>query len=83
MNSRVIARLKKLELEWARHKQVATGRQAWVVLGDCDGGETHLEMSGSYGLRSRFQEKPGPGPQLEDFGTFSLVLIVTQAEDNA
>ena len=83
MKSRVISRLKKLELEWARQKQVDTGREAWVVLGDSDGGETHLEMSGSYKGRYRFEEKPGPGPQLRDFGTFSCVMTVTQAEDNA
>jgi hypothetical protein len=83
MNSRVMSRLKKLELEWARRKQLDPGREAWVVLGDCDGGETHLEMSGSYRGRCRFQEKPGPGPQLRDFGTFAVVMTVTQAEDGA
>jgi hypothetical protein len=49
---------------------------------DCVG-ERHLVMTSSpdAGL-CWFQERPGPGPKLEDFGEFECVLHLTTAEMN-
>ena len=80
MKSTLVSRLKRLEA--ARHKQADTGREAFVVLG-CYDGERHLEMTSSDAGRCWFQEKPGPGPQISDFGQFAYVLHLTQAEADA
>jgi hypothetical protein len=80
MKSTLVSRLKRLEA--ARHKQADTGRGAFVVL-RCYDGERHLEMTSSDAGRCWFQEKPGPGPQISDFGQFAYVLHLTQAEADA
>jgi hypothetical protein len=80
MKSTLVSRLKRLEA--VRHKQVDTGREAFVVLGDYEG-ERHLEMTSSDAGRCWFQEKPGRGPQISDFGQFAFVLHLTQAEADA
>jgi len=68
-------------LEAARQKQTdATGREAFIVMGDFTG-ERHLKMAGSADeVRCCFQEMPGPGPQLANFGEFALVVHLTRAE---
>ena len=68
-------------LEAARQKQADTGgREAFIEMGLCDG-ETHLVMTSAADAdRCYFQEKPGPGPQLSDFGEFAFVLHLTTAE---
>ena len=76
---------KRLErLETARQKQAGTaGREAFIVLGAYEG-ETHLGMTSSPDAgRCWFQERPGPGRQLADFGEFAVVLHLTEAEANA
>jgi hypothetical protein len=47
---------------------------------DCD--ERHLLMTRQDYGRDWFQERPGPGPQLADFGPYGLVLHLTKAEMN-
>jgi hypothetical protein len=75
--------LKRLErLEAAQQRRAGTaGRQAFVVMGFFDG-ERHLVMTHSDGGRCWFQEQPGSGPQLADFGEFALILHLTEAEAN-
>ena len=46
-------------------------------------GEQHLVMVGSPGQVCYFQQVPGPGPQLADFGEFASVLCLTPAEMEA
>jgi hypothetical protein len=45
--------------------------------------ERHLVMTGSDRGRCLFQEVPGPGPQIDDFGEFAAVLYLTPAEMEA
>lgn len=68
-------------LEAVREKQAeAAGREAFIVSGFYDG-ETHLEMTSSPDAgRCWFLEQPGPGPQISDFGEFSVVVELTEAE---
>ena len=75
---------KRLErLEAVRQKQAGTaGREAFIELWPNDG-ERHLVMTNSNTGRCWFQERPGPGPQLADFGEFACVLHLTSAEMNA
>jgi hypothetical protein len=77
--------LRRLErLEFARQKQAETaGREAFIVLGAFEG-ERHLELTSSPdAARCWFEQRPGPGPQLSDFGEFALVLALTEDEANA
>ena len=83
--TRTVSIRKRLErLEAARQKQADTaGREAFIVLGTYDG-ERHLEMTSAPDAgRCWFQEMPGPGKQLADFGEFALVLHLTDDEANA
>jgi hypothetical protein len=41
-----------------------------------------VRLSAAGAARCYFQELPGPGPQLADFGQFSLVLHLTTDEMN-
>jgi hypothetical protein len=68
-------------LEASRQQQVeSAGREAFVVMGAHEG-ETHLEMSVCDGGRCWFLlEVPGPGPQISDFGDFSVVVHFTEDE---
>ena len=80
----MISSLKKrlARLEAARLKQAAaSGREAFIVSGPYNG-ERHLEMTSSDDCRCWFRERPGPGPQLSDFGEFASVLGFTEAEAN-
>lgn len=77
---------KRLEhLEAGRQADTLT-RQAFIEIfsDDSDCAERHVELlSDRSESRWYFQEKPGPGPQLDDFGKFGLVLWLTYAEMNA
>ena len=75
---------KRLErLEAVRQKQAdATDRQAFIEMGYF-AGERHLILTSPPGQPAcYFQEMPGPGPQIADFGKFSFVLVLTSAEMN-
>ena len=77
---------KRLErLEAVRQKRAnVVGREAYIEIwpDDCVG-ERHLAMTSSPDAgRCWFQERPGPGPKLEDFGEFECVLHLTTAEMN-
>ena len=85
MKSTLVARLKRLErLETVRQQQTETaGREAFIVLGAFEG-ERHLELTSAPDAgRCWFEQRPGPGPQLSDFGEFALVLALTEDEANA
>jgi hypothetical protein len=84
-STRNLSLLKRLlRLEAVQQKKAETsGREAFIVMGGHEG-ETHLEMTSSPDAVSCwFQQRPGPGPQLSDFGQFAFVLHLTQAEANA
>jgi hypothetical protein len=79
---RTLSIRKRLErLEAVQRKQAeAAGREAFIVMGAREG-ERHLEMTSSPDAgRCWFLERPGPGPQLADFGAFAVVLELTEAE---
>jgi hypothetical protein len=75
---------KRLERLEAVHKKQANvvGREAFIEMGAFDGERHLVMMSPRDQARCYFQEMPGPGPQLADFGEFSLVLVLTSAEMN-
>ena len=76
---------KRLERLEARCQRQATPayRQAFSEMGLFDG-ERHLVMvSPPDQVRCYFQQVPGPGPQLADFGEFAFVLCLTPAEMEA
>ena len=58
-------------------------REAFIGDLECDADERHLVMlNAADAWRCFFQEMPGPGPQLADFGEFGLVVRLTWAEMN-
>jgi len=69
-------------LESLRKKRANAGLRGAIIVmcgEDCD--ERHLEMtSPPASLECTFVEKPGPGPQLQDFGEFGPVVWFTPAE---
>jgi hypothetical protein len=70
-------------LEVVLPKPVTTAdRSAFIVIGDFDGAR-HLVMTSSEVGCCWFQEAPGPGPGLADFGEFSLVIHFTSCEARA
>jgi len=71
-------------LEAAETKQANTELpDAWIEMLSGWEGERHLAMVSPPGKgRCIFQERPGPGPQLADFGEFSWVLRLSTAEMN-
>jgi hypothetical protein len=71
-------RLTRLEQRQAN----PAGRSAYIEPSSLVG-ETHLVMLGPprYGCW-HFEERPGPGPQLADFGKFESVLQFTEDEAN-
>jgi hypothetical protein len=75
---------KRLErLEAVRQQQInIVGRGALVEILPFDYvGERHLVMTGFADAgQDRFQERPGPGPQLVDFGEFAFALGLTTLE---
>ena len=77
-------RLERLEAAVAT-KTTPPYRQAFIEAGSYDlDGEQHLVMVSPPGqVRCYFQQVPWPGPQLADFGEFSLVLCLTPAEMEA
>jgi hypothetical protein len=75
-------RLERLEAEQAK---ATDSREAWIASfhGDDHGdARRHLVASHSDGLRCWFLERPGPGPQIEDFGKFECVVQLTADEMN-
>jgi hypothetical protein len=81
--SSIRKRLQSLE---AAHQQQAHAvrREAFIEISpECVFGERHMVMTFSTAERCWFQERPGPGPQLSDFGEFVSVLHLTPAEMNA
>ena len=75
-------RLERLEAVQAR-KTAVPDRDALVVIYDGDdGGDAarHLVMTGSDRGQYWFQERPDPGPQIEDFGEFAPVVYLTSDE---
>ena len=84
MKNRSTIRKRVERLEATLQKRAsAVYREAFVEI--CVGcpDERHVVMTGSDGGRYWFQEEPGPGPQLADFGPFAYVLHLTAAEMNA
>lgn len=73
-------RLERLETA-ERISTASAGREAFIEMWSHDG-ERHLVMTRADVGRYWFQEQPGPGPQLADFGEFSLVLQFTEDEMN-
>lgn len=71
-------RLQRLEAARQKRKK-ADDREALIVMGLIEG-ERHLVMTGADGGRVFFEERPGPGPQLSDFGEFHPALWLTPAE---
>jgi hypothetical protein len=59
-------------------------REAFIEMLALGATERHLvRLSDPGAARCYFQELPGPGPQLADFGDFIWVLHLTTAEMNA
>ena len=76
---------KRLErLEAVRQERAsALLREAFIEMLDGDCTERHpVMLSDADAARCYFQEMPGPGPQLADFGEFELVLHLTRDEMN-
>ena len=76
-------RLERLETV-QRMSTATAGREAFIEMWPHDG-ERHLVMTSAPDAgRCWFpRANSGPGPQLADFGEFSLVLHVTEAEMNS
>ena len=76
-------RLERLEARWQKQASPVY-REAFIEILADDCIERHLVMtSPPDAQRCFFQERPGPGPQLADFGKFDLVLALTPAEMEA
>ena len=74
-------RIERLEANW---KERTITRSAFIEILAEDCVERHLVMTNPPDAQQcSFQERPGPGPQLADFGEFGLVLRLTTAEMNA
>ena len=82
MKSTLISRVRRLEAVQQRKHADVPYREAWIVMGDFDG-ERHLEMTCCDRGRCWFEERPGPGPQISDFGTFVFVAGMTRDEADA
>ena len=78
------ARLERLEAVQAT-QAIPPYRQALIVFeGSDDAGESHLVLlSPADNPRYYFERRPGPGPQIADFGKFDQVLCVSHAENEA
>ena len=70
-------RLERLEAALENNRSIRY-RQAIVETVDWNDGERHVVVVDAG--RCHFRELPGPGPQLADFGEFSLVVRMTSAE---
>jgi hypothetical protein len=84
MIRRLLIRKRIQRLEAVEAKQAHTElRDALIEMLSGWEGERHLAMVSPPGAgRCIFQERPGPGPQLADFGEFSWVLRLSTAEIN-
>ena len=78
----VSRRLTRLEAAQQRHTNSAYP-EAWVELCAGRSVEKHVVLtSAAEGGRWYFQELPGPGKQLADFGKFSMLMEMTTCEMN-
>lgn len=78
--SSIGSRIERLEA-LQRRRTNAAEREALIVLCVEDCAEKHLETANPpESSRWIFEQMPGPGPQLEDFGEFGTVVWFTPAE---
>jgi hypothetical protein len=77
MKRRLSTRARLERLEKALKNGVLSHGQAFIEMGLFDG-ERHVVVTDA--AHCHFRELPGPGPQLADFGEFSLVVYMTPAE---
>jgi hypothetical protein len=79
--SSIRKRIERLETDWKK-LAITVERSAFIetLAGDCV--ERHLVMISPPGDQCFFQERPGLGPNLADFGQFGMVLHLTTDEMN-
>jgi hypothetical protein len=60
----------------ARRVKTELSREAWIVTDPSDtAAEHHLVLvSPANARRCQFEQRPGPGPQLADFGEFDMFI---------
>ena len=81
--SSIRKRIEQLEADW-KEQTVTVGRSAFIETLAEDCVERHLVMISPPGdQQCFFQERPGLGPKLADFGEFGMVLHLTTDEMNA
>ena len=78
MKRRLSTRTRLERLEETSKNGFASHKLAIVAMCDWNDGERHVVSTDA--ARCNFRELPGPGPQLADFGKFSLVVYMTPAE---
>ena len=75
-------RIERLEANW-KERTITAVRSAFIEILAEDCVERHLVMTSLPDAQQCFfQERPGPGPKLADFGEFGMVLHLTTAEMN-
>jgi hypothetical protein len=80
--SSIRKRIERLEADWKK-RAITGARSAFIEVLAEDCVERHLVMIGPPDAQQCcFQERPGPGPKLADFGKFGMVLHLTTAELN-
>jgi hypothetical protein len=77
-------RVERLEAMQA-NRAIPPYREALIVYEGRDAAaESHLVLVGpADNPRCYFERRPGPGPQIADFGKFDQVLCVSHAENEA
>jgi hypothetical protein len=72
-------RLERLE---ALRAKTELSREAWIVTDPSDtAAEHHLVLvSPANARRCQFEQRPGPGPQLADFGEFDMFIELSSDE---
>jgi hypothetical protein len=81
-NLSIRKRLERLEATRAKQAEEAE-RDAIIILSDKLADEYHLVTSQPGATARLFQQAPGPGKQLWDFGRFTTVVHLTSDEANA
>jgi hypothetical protein len=80
--SSIRKRIERLETNW-KERAITAARSAFIKILAEDCAERHLVMTSLPDAQQCFfQERPGPGRKLADFGEFGLVLHLTTAEMN-
>ncbi len=80
--SSIRKRMERLEADWKQTVTIERSAFIEVLAEDCV--ERHLVMISPPGdQQCFFQERPGLGPKLDDFGQFGMVLHLTTDEMNA